>query len=365
MKKRVISILLAGAMAAALTACGSSSSESSDASADTSTEESTETEDAAEESSDEEAEASSEGLSGGGGKNAEDLHIVYVTPLLASDVWLVSKEGFDDAAAEYGFTGDWVGPSNIDVDSMIKQIETAIAEDADGIITCGLNPEAMVNVMNEANDAGIPVVLVNAGSAMEAPYFAYIGTDAVTLGEMAAEAVVEKLDGEAPKVIYVGSTITNSSVIDSTTGYDNVFSTVDGYENLSLEEDNDDVATAVELWQNLFTAYPEVNVCANVSPSGAIGAAKVAEEMNISDQVTIMSMDDTAEVLDLIRDGSVYGTMSQNYYRMGWQAAQWIVEYWTEGTTPAEKINDSGTLLVTADNVDNFSESLRDQSTWN
>ena len=36
-------------------------------------------------------------------KNAEDLHIVYVTPLLASDVWLVSKEGFDAAAKETGW----------------------------------------------------------------------------------------------------------------------------------------------------------------------------------------------------------------------------------------------------------------------
>ena len=69
-----------------------------------------------------------------------------------------------------GFAGDWVGPANIDVDSMIKQIEIAIAEGADGIITCGLNPEAMVNVMKQADEAGIPVVLVNAGSDMEAPY---------------------------------------------------------------------------------------------------------------------------------------------------------------------------------------------------
>ncbi|HIT13275.1 MAG TPA: substrate-binding domain-containing protein [Candidatus Scatomonas merdigallinarum] len=356
-KKRVWCVFMAAVIGMSLAACGG-----------TGTEESSSGQGGAEDSAAEEKGTSEEGeasgLTGGGGKSAEDLHIVYVTPLLASDVWLVSKEGFDAAAADYGFTGDWVGPANIDVDSMIKQIEIAIAEKADGIITCGLNPEAMVNVMEQADAAGIPVVLVNAGSDMEAPYFSYIGTDGVTLGEMAAEAVVEKLDGQEPKVIYVGSTITNSSVIDSTTGYDNVFQTVDGYENLSLEENNDDLATSVNLWQNLFTAYPEVNVCANVSPSGAVGAAQVAEERGILDQVTIMSMDDTAEVLDLIREGKIYGTMSQNYYRMGYQAAQWIVEYWTEGKVPEEKVNDSGTILVTAENVETFGESLRDKNSW-
>lgn len=346
MKKRVLGIMLTLAMAVGLLGgCGNASDiESADEKTEAKTEEgSTET-----------AEK----------KSAEDLHIVYITPLLASDVWLVSKEGFDAAADEFGFTGDWVGPANIDVDSMIKQMEIAIAEGVDGIITCGLNPEAMVNVMNQADEAGIPVVLVNAGSEIEAPYFAYIGTNGETLGAMAAEEVAKKLGDEAPQVIYVGSTITNSSVIDTTNGYKSVFEGVSGYQELSLEENNDDLATSVDLWQNLFTTYPDVNVCANVSPAGAVGAAQVATEMGLLDKLTIMSIDDTQEVLDLIREGKIYGTMSQNYYRMGYQAAQWIVEYQTEGKEPAEKINDSGTVFVNKDNVDTFGESLRDMSSW-
>ncbi len=86
--------------------------------------------------------------------------------------------------------------------------------------------------------------------------------------------------------------------------------------------------------------------------------------MGLLDKLTIMSIDDTQEVLDLIREGKIYGTMSQNYYRMGYQAAQWIVEYQTEGKEPAEKINDSGTVFVNKDNVDTFGESLRDMSSW-
>ena len=154
---------------------------------------------------------------------------------------------------------------------------------------------------------------------------------------MAAEEVAKKLGDEAPQVIYVGSTITNSSVIDTTNGYKSVFEGVSGYQELSLEENNDDLATSVDLWQNLFTTYPDVNVCANVSPAGAVGAAQVATEMGLLDKLTIMSIDDTQEVLDLIREGKIYGTMSQNYYRMGYQAAQWIVEYQTEGKSRLKK----------------------------
>ena len=62
----------------------------------------------------------------GAGKNEEDStktsgeakHLVFVTPLIAHPVWLAAKEGFDDAAEEFGFRGDWVGPSVIDVDAV-------------------------------------------------------------------------------------------------------------------------------------------------------------------------------------------------------------------------------------------------------
>jgi ABC-type sugar transport system substrate-binding protein len=301
----------------------------------------------------------------GGGKSAEDLNLVYVTPLLASEVWLVSKEGFDDAAAEMGFTGSWVGPANLDVDAMIKQIEIAIAEDADGIITCGLNPEAMVPVMEQADAAGIPVVLINAGSLMDAPYFAYIGTEGQELGSIAAQAILEELGDEAPRVIYMGSSITNSSVLDTTGGYKSVFEGVEGYEDLSLEENNDDLNKSVELWQQLFVTYPEVNVAACVAPSGAVGAAQVAGEMGLEEGLLIMSIDDTPEVLDGIRDGSIFGTMSQNYYRMGYMAAKWLVDYNADGTQPPAKINDSGTLLISKENIDSFQAELRNKDSWN
>ena len=153
----------------------------------------------------------------GAGKNEEDStktsgeakHLVFVTPLIAHPVWLAAKEGFDDAAEEFGFRGDWVGPSVIDVDEMIKQIEVAIAEKADGIITQGLNPEAMVPVLKKADEAGIPVVVVNS-DIPDAPRLAYLGTDPVNLGTAGANEILEKLAGETPKAAYATTAFTNT-----------------------------------------------------------------------------------------------------------------------------------------------------------
>ena len=291
------------------------------------------------------------------------LHITYVTPLVASEVWLVSKEGFDVAAEEFGFKGDWTGPVGIDVDSMIKQIEIAIAEKVDGIVTCGLNPQAMVPVMEKADAAGIPVVLVNAGSTMEAPFFAYIGTEGEALGAMAAEESMKYVNGD-PQVIYMGSTITNSSVLDTTNGYKDFYSSVKGYKELTLAENQSDMNISFNKWQNLYVTYPEVNVAACVDPFAAIAANQVAKERGIRDQLVITCLDDIPQVLDGIRAGDIDFTMSQNYYRMGYEAAKWIVDYKTNGTMPPAKINDSGTLVIDKSNVETFGDTLRNKSLW-
>ena len=60
----------------------------------------------------------------------EELHFVYVSPLLAHPIWLVAKDGFEQACEELGIKGDWVGPQNISPEEMTKLVETAVAEKA-------------------------------------------------------------------------------------------------------------------------------------------------------------------------------------------------------------------------------------------
>ena len=120
------------------------------------------------------------------------LHLVFVSPLIDNPVWQAAKDGFDEAAKEFDFRGDWVGPSAIDVDEMTKQIKIAIAEKADGIITQGTGPESMASVLEMAYEAGIPVVVVNS-DIPGAHRLAYVGTDPKKIGNLGAEAILKKI----------------------------------------------------------------------------------------------------------------------------------------------------------------------------
>lgn len=294
----------------------------------------------------------------------DEKHIVFVTPLVAHPVWLAAKDGFEAAAEDLGFRGDWVGPSNVDVDEMIKQIEVAIAEKADGIITQGLNPEAMVPVLEKAEEAGIPVVVVNS-DIPDAPRLAYIGTEPENLGTKGAAAVIEKLEDETIKAAYGVTTFTNTISMDMVEGYRSTFEENGNYEEQVVIETMGDTLTAVQKWQDVLNTYPETNVIIGTSAETGAAAAKVVKEMGKEDQVLILAIDDIEETLDGIRDGSIYGTMTQNFYRKGYQASQYLMDYIEDGTEPEEIINDSGTVLVTLDNIDTYGTDMKNPESWN
>lgn len=300
----------------------------------------------------------------GRGGDDDEPHIVFVTPLIAHPVWLISKEGFEEAAEDLGFRGDWVGPSGIDVDEMIRQIEIAIMEEADGIITQGINPEAMVPVLQQAYDAGIPVVVVNS-DIPDAPRLAYLGTDPETVGRMGAEAIIEKLDGEAPVVAYMIPTVENTISVQMIEAYRSVLSQVPGYVEVATVESRSDMLTAVQRWEEVFLTHPDVNVVVGACGSMGPSAALVVREQGLEDQVIIMAIDDVDEIVEGIREGIIYATMTQNFYRKGYQAAMWILDYLRDGTRPAHMINDSGTMVVTLDNIDTYQVDMTVVETWN
>ena len=65
-----------------------------------------------------------------GDTTTEDLHFVFVSPLLSHPIWLIAKEGFETACEELGVQGDWVGPQGLSSEEMAQLVEV-IRQDRD------------------------------------------------------------------------------------------------------------------------------------------------------------------------------------------------------------------------------------------
>lgn len=289
----------------------------------------------------------------------EELHFVYVSPLLAHPIWLIAKDGFEQACEELGIKGDWVGPQNISPEEMTKLVETAVAEKADAIITQGLVPAAPVKTAIEQD---IPVLVVDS-DIPDADRMAFFGKDVNVQAEVLYESVKEKIGEDNPIKASVQVAALNYQIAhDQIEAIEEVFGKhPGGFEIVNTTESKSDKMKATTEWENTFKAYPEINVAINLAAEAGPACAKVVEDKGVRDKVLVYGVDDTEETLDLIKNGDLDGTVVTSFWNYGYQATYWLYQHITEGKNPEQVINDAGTILVTNDNLDTYSETLREK----
>lgn len=334
--KKLIAMLLTLSMLFALTACGSSTS---------STEPPKATENVAETTPSETA-----------GK--EQLHFVYVSPLLSHPIWLIAKNGFEAACEELGIQGDWVGPQGISSEEMAQLVDTAVAQGADGIISQSICP---ISPLKNAIDEGVAVLLVDGDLDDLDGRLAFLGKDLNKQAELMYEEVAKAIPADEKIVMSIQCADLNAQFyVDQNNAVEEAFSKhPGGFELVNTTLSKSDKATGTNEWLNTFNTYPEVNVCINLAAEAASACVTAADELGITDKLVIVGVDDTDENLALLREGKILCTSVVSFWNYGYQAAYWLYQNITEGRVPEQVKNDAGTMMVTKDNVDTYNDLLK------
>ncbi len=131
MKKKVLAALMAVALTA-LTACGATPAPAATGSGDAA------------------APAASE--SSGGGKK-----VAVAMPTQSSERWMHDGANMKAQLEELGYTVD-LQYAEDDVQAQVSQIENMIAAGANCLVIAAIDSDALVNVEQQAKDAGIPVI---------------------------------------------------------------------------------------------------------------------------------------------------------------------------------------------------------------
>lgn len=292
------------------------------------------------------------------GAAKDDLYLVYVSPLLSHPIWLVAKDGFDAACAELGIEGDWVGPQGLSAEEMAQLVDTAVAQNADGIITQGICPAEPVQA---AVDAGVAVLTVDSDIASVDGRLAYLGKDITRQAELMYEEACKYVSQDEKIVLSIQCAALNSDFyVDSNNAVIAAFEKhPGGFELANISVSNSDKATGTNEWLNTFNTYPEVNVCVNLAAEAASACITASDELGITDDLIVFGVDDTDENMDLLKEGKIKGTIVVSFWNYGYQAAYWLYQNITEGRVPEQKINDGGTMMVTTENMDNYDELLK------
>ncbi len=236
------------------------------------------------------------------------------------------------------------------VDKQTSLMEDLIAQQVDAIITDPINVESLTPALEEAENAGIPVITFDR-RCEGAPYFAFVGSDDTLGGKLAAQFIAERLDGKG-KVIELVGAAGASPTIDRGNGFHEemekypdieiVFSQTGEFireKGMSVMED---AINAVGDFDAVFSHNDDMMM-------GAIQAMKDAN-MDLSKVITI-SYDGIPDSLRSIQDGDHDATIQ---YPAG-QAAmamKEIIEYIKTGKQPEKKDDKIDPWVITSDNLD-------------
>jgi ABC-type sugar transport system substrate-binding protein len=261
----------------------------------------------------------------------EPLNIWYVNPLPNTPDWGRSGRIFQEGAEANGYKATMVGPNKIDIPAMISQIEQAITDGADGIITCPLDPAAFKGVIDDAKSKGI--VVASIGCVDPNATFS-VGTGNEQYGRVSADLISEQTGGNA-QVGILGTDQTTPNQVAQVEGFRaQVKEKYPNIKEVVWESDNSDAGIAAQKLGAMVSAYPEMNylwIIEGAAP-GAVPAA-LSEGGKKPGDIKVLAVDAQDSTLKAIEDGWITTTLNQCWFDTSVNIAKLIIEIKNSGKT--------------------------------
>lgn len=289
-----------------------------------------------------------------GGKEAakaEELNFV----IMAKGVhpWFEpGGEGFAAAAKEIGgIKTRYTAPTTWSGEAQAKMMEDLIAEGVNGIAVAVFDVGALVPVINEAMSRGIPVVTWDA-DAEGSNRVLFSGTENFSAGKMQGEEFARMTGGNAKFVIFCQE-LTGKNIKQRIEGIRSVTKTYPGLVELTDEQPYyNDMGKALQLAENLLSAYPDLNAALDVGLEGVVAMYKILKERNVpKGKYTLIDWTNLPDVIEGVKDGYINATLRQNPYAMGYLSCYGL-KYYVDGKRPAQQFFNTGITLLTTANID-------------
>jgi ribose transport system substrate-binding protein len=286
----------------------------------------------------------------GGGDQPEFAYIPHIT---GHPVWLVAKDGWEDAGSELGFQANWTGSTTGEVGELVSALDAAITKQVDGIAIAAINPSAMNASINRAQEAGIPVVTILA-DAPDSQRAAFLGSNEEEIGRLAAEGLAEETGGKGK----VGVVLASLDVENQRKILDAFKANLPaGMEVVAEEADNSDLQVSTQKIEAMLTAHRDLKAIFGINANVPIAACKVLKERKLAGEVAMIGMDDLDESLACVEDGTISGVVAQNFFGAGYLAGDLLTKLADGEEVP--EVNDSGVALVTKETIDSYKEEFR------
>lgn len=260
--KKLLTIVLTLVMLLSIVACGSNSTDNEPA------EDKTEAADAEEKAD--------------GDKKVIGISLYYKRDEYYQDLDL----SFQKYAEEYGYEVI-IQDANADISKQTQQVEDFITKGVDAIALAATDPDGIVPAIEEAVNAGIPVITYD-GNANTDLISTFVGFDFIEdgaiVGNWAKEYIEKNLGGQA-KVVVIDFPASPITCGHRAKGFMDTVTELEGVEIVAQQDGNATRADSMTAMENIISANPDVDVVYGINFDSAAGANAALEAAGITDVV--------------------------------------------------------------------------------
>jgi inositol transport system substrate-binding protein len=291
------------------------------------------------------------GVSGPAAAEDKPLTILTSLPNMAFPFFVHMQKELRAEAGELGGITLMESDGQGSTPKQTADVEAAIIQGVDGIIISPNEVDAMAPALQQAVDAGVPVVTIDRRVDNVPGIFAHVGADNVKGGEAQGQLIMS-LFPDGAKVFNLQGEPGSSPAIDRNAGVHNVLDQhADKYPFVfeqTAQFKRDQGLSVTESGLAGMAEPPDVIVAANDDMAlGAIEAIKASGQ-----DIPVIGFDALPEALASIKGGELSASIEQFPGEQSRTALRLLVDYLRDGTKPENPLVLLTPVAITEGNFD-------------
>jgi len=202
-----------------------------------------------------------------------------------------------------------------DPSAQVSQIEDLITQKVDVILINPTDSDAVVPAVEQANQAGIPVITVDR-SSNGGKVVTHIASDNVAGGKMAGEYLLE-LIGKKGNIVELEGVPGASATRDRGEGFHQAVDGVADVKVVAKQTANFNRNEGLEVMENILQANPDIVGVFAHNDEMALGALEAITAAGKADQIKVVGFDATDDAVAAVKEGRMAGTIAQKPKEMG------------------------------------------------
>jgi ribose transport system substrate-binding protein len=307
-----------------------------------------------------------------GEKKIENEEYVVIGALLGIPYWEDPIAGMEAAEKELGVKVTFIGPADWNAGDQVQQFQQVLLRKPSGIVIMPVDSSSVRSIIKESQEMNIPVITADV-DAPDSGRLCYIGTDRYPIGQQAADFFIEKLNGEGQiGVITLGGSL---SIETCLRGFkDRLAEKGAGIEIVAEADSKGDPATITNAVNAMIQGRPDLDGIFSNGTQETSSTITAVKQANMSGKLVLVGQGATLRSLDImeaVKDGTMTASVTHRSFQQFYYAIKFLHDLnmaqnsnfglsWAETKiNPLPDYVDTGTMLITRDNVDSFYDQLK------